>query len=80
MQLCHPVGPLTIGVGAVLVYVPCHWIPFPLPGLPGGALVGKDVLRTPLLLRDKKGAIRGGICKSETGKRGGSSCCDLHLK
>jgi hypothetical protein len=41
VQLGFHVGHRTNGAEAVLV--PCHWIPFPLPGLPGWALVGEDV-------------------------------------
>lgn len=37
------VGPLTSGVEAVLVSIPCHWIPFPLPELTAWTSVGEDV-------------------------------------
>jgi hypothetical protein len=43
MQLGLYVGPTTGRAGAILVSVPCHWILFPLPGLPGWASVGEDV-------------------------------------
>jgi hypothetical protein len=36
-------GSLSGGVGAVLVAVPCHWIPLSLPGLPGWASLGNVV-------------------------------------
>ena len=35
-------GALTSGWG-LSVTVPCHWIPFPLLGLPGWASEGEDV-------------------------------------
>ena len=38
VQLGLYVGPVTSGVS-----VPCHWIPFPVPGLPGCASVEEDV-------------------------------------
>jgi hypothetical protein len=33
--------------GCVSVSVPCHWIPFPPPGLLGGASVGEEEVLSP---------------------------------
>ena len=36
------VGAVTSGIGAIFVSVPCHWIPFPLPGVSDWTSVGED--------------------------------------
>jgi len=43
MRLGLHVGSLARGVGVVLVSVPCHWIFFPLPGLPCWVSVGEVI-------------------------------------
>ena len=43
IQLDHHVGPLTHGVEAVLVSVPCHWALFPVLVPPGRTSMAEDV-------------------------------------
>jgi hypothetical protein len=44
VQLGLHVGPLTSEAGAVSVSVPCHWVPFPLPGPSGWVSVKRKCL------------------------------------
>lgn len=36
-------GPLTSGLGTISDSAVCHWVPFPVPGLPGGASLGEEI-------------------------------------
>ena len=57
--------------GCVSVSVPCHWIPFPPPGLLGGASVGEEEVLSPT----ETGCLRAGGYPRGTAslRRGGSS-------
>lgn len=79
LQVSLHMGPLTSGVGGVLVSVSCHWILFLLHGLPGWASVKEDVSSLARTRCPRTGWNSRGLLFSEKGRGMGETSAEVGL-